>query len=811
MNLRSLSCRVTALSVLAILSVGCSDDATDGETDSTVVDTGVADTDEADVSDDTSDPDALPPHVREEKALSSGMLMAGVAHGTLDPPVGISMAGYGGRGGSVHSTWSDAFRASRGTHGLLAMKAVALDVDGEQLVFLKFPMMSSEDGVLEATHRHLMETHGLDLRGRVITAATHSHASPARYWRLPALLAVVGADTGDFEFIDRMAAEYAALIAEALGRLAPAEWGFAQVEAWDPDDEVYKDRRDENDLPKDPRLTLVAVRSAAGVPLAVMINFGMHGTVLGSDNDLLSEDAPGGIETKFEEAFFAAHGAPVVGMFVQSGGGDAAPSGGTLGHNGWAAIEHLGEIAATKILAAYDTIEFESETVLGVRSRRVDLRHRYIYGDSDVFGTNDGPNEWGVLNCSIDYDPETDVSEFNCAGVKLLLGALGEMFPHPEVNQTLMSVARLGSLMFVTIPGEPAYSVIKYLREQVASRRTDADPIEVMAVGYSQDHLLYFTHPDDWRVGGYEGEFSLWGPWGGRYVIDRQMELVDDLLQGFAGPAFYEESPNLLAPIPAYESRAIEISDNANTVLQDVTGPAMRLETVRFGFGGGDASMDTPKVHLEAETATDTWTAVLGPNGRDAEPYGNRRPEMVTHYRPNPAASKEVLERREHRWLVDWQVPVSFPAGRYRFVAQGFSFDGTAEVPYEVRSAAFAVIAAAADHVTAVLDGESALIQWEQVQPARVDEADFPWPERGFRLNDVGRRPTERARVTVPIKVVASDGTSSIDIPATFDPAKDGYPISLSGSGLNIATLSLTVELEADVVAAPVAVGMGQD
>ncbi|MFY0531412.1 hypothetical protein [Nannocystis pusilla] len=51
----------------------------------------------------------------------------------------------------------------------------------------------------------------------------------------------------------------------------------------------------------------------------------MHGTVFDSPNELFTEDAPGGLEMKFEEAFFAAKGQPIFGMFAQSGGGDASP------------------------------------------------------------------------------------------------------------------------------------------------------------------------------------------------------------------------------------------------------------------------------------------------------------------------------------------------------------------------------------------------------------------------------------------------------------------------------------------------------
>ncbi|MCB9712206.1 MAG: neutral/alkaline non-lysosomal ceramidase N-terminal domain-containing protein, partial [Myxococcales bacterium] len=534
-------------------------------------------------------------------------LQAGVAMRYLDRPVGVSMAGYGGRTGGLGSAWAGAFFASRGFHALPTIKAMVLRAGEEELVLVKVPTMSSESGLTDAIVAKMMELHGVDLAGRIITGATHSHHVHARYWRLPDMLAEVGADTADEEVIDVLATAFADTIMDARNQLAPAQWAYGVQEDWDPSDLVYRDRRGENDFlyGKDPRLTMLAVRRPDGTPLAAVLNFGMHGTLLDSDNELLTEDAPGGLEMMFEQRFFEAHGEPILGMFMQAGGGDASPAGGQLGHEGIARAEVLGNAAAPSLLSLYDGLSWRDELALDVHSQRIELRY-------ETFGYDEVPEfqgtwlgtpttyTWGGWQCTndavpADDDPATSMEglDKNCIPVELLLGRA----PHPEAHQTYLSAARLDDLYLVTLPGEPAYSVMHYLREQMAARDPSAT---VLGLGYSQDHLLYLTHPDDWFQGGYESEMSLWGPFAARTLVDRQLEVVDQLLTGGDLPPFVEEAPTLAEP-EAFEPRALESSDDPGTLVQDVTTGMMRTEVVRFGFEGGDPTLGAPRVRVQVD------------------------------------------------------------------------------------------------------------------------------------------------------------------------------------------------------------------
>ena len=735
--------------------------------------------------------------------LPQGPLLAGVAMGHVTGPVGASMAGYGGRTEVNTTPWNDVLNGSSGFYGLGAAKAIALEVEGERLVLLKMPTMSSEASLTDGVVTKLKELHGVDLQGRLLTGATHSHHNVARYWRLPPALAVVGADSPDEEIIDRLCTELAAVVKAALDDLGPAEWGTAKQDNWDAEDHIYRDRRGENDptYGKDPRLTLLAVRRPDGAPMAAVLNFGMHGTVFDSDNELFTEDAPGGLEMKFEEHFFARTGAPIFGMFIQSGGGDASPAGDHLNHPGPARIELIGETAAPKLLALYDQIEWRPAARLGVRSRRIDLSYDGLgYADYHEFeGPGGTPYTWGGWQCKADgvpddEDPATssEGKPKNCTDIGALLTGLGEPLPHGEVHQMYMTVAALDDFYLVSLPGEPTNSVIQVLRAGLAERGVDG-----MAFGYSQDHMLYLTHPDDWFQGGYEAEMSLWGPLAGPYLVGRQMELVEALQAGEGAPVWSEETPNLSLPKP-FTPRAIEVSEDAGILLTDAPIGLERGETMRLAWGGGDPSLGAPQVVLQVDPGTGKFEDVAAPSGWPGAVLDNSRYHMLTHYAPDPKPNGTVLPSRKHHWYVDFQPPLDLPAGDYRLEIRGVASDGAAK-PYTLRSVPFAITQSKGDELSATLKDGELTLKWQRTPPAY--EMENTWPIAGYRLLDPTVPPDMPATLRAPLTIhFFKDGEPvGDDYAVSYD---NGHRFDFAATGLDSAGLTVRAHLSADIVPA---------
>ena len=733
-----------------------------------------------------------------------GPLQAGAGVAYLEGPVGVSMAGYGLRVVNNNTTWNDQLNGSRGFHGLPSIKAIVLEVAGERLVLIKLPTMSSEASLTEGISDKLEQLYGIDLRGRIITGATHSHHSQARYWRLPPALGLVGADSPDEEVIDRMTTAFATAIKAAIDDLGPAEWAYASAEDWDPVDHVYRDRRAENDptYGKDPRLTLLAIRRPGGEALATVINFGIHGTVFGADNELLTEDAAGGLEMIFEEAFFAATGSPIVGMFIQSGGGDASPGGGQLGHRDPQRIEMIGQAAAPTIIELYNGLKWRDQAALRVRSRRVDLTYeRFGYDQIPEFKSPGGLDYiWGAWQCTgegvDDNNPETSLEGKGkeCSGIEGLLKSLGETSPHGEFHQVYLSAAVIDELALVSLPGEPTYSVIKYLRSSLADRE-----LEALAVGYSQDHLLYLTHPDDWFQGGYETEMSLWGPFAAQTLVDLQIELVDDLMVGVPGPDFSEESPNL-SLAQEFTARAVEASDDPATVLQDPPEELPRLDTVSFVWGGGDPSVDTPLVRVERQVGGN-FVGVPSPSGRASELLDNRRYHMITSFEADPALNGNIEAHRKHHWRIDWELAIDLPAGHYRLVASGEYWDGEVLKDYELESSVVHVVQSPTINTVATLKNGQLSLNIDLPAPAEDIAPGASWLRRGYRLHDSRVGPDGplglRAPLTVAFTVNGVEDEKSYEL--TFDENAGAYLFDFAATGLGTEGLEVRYHLSADL------------
>ena len=801
--------RVAVLGGLAcVIAIACGD-AGDGTSGST---TGEEPADTS-VTSEGATTDAAGTTADESAELPHGPLRAGVAVGYLADPVGISMAGYGARLPKVKSPWMDVLNGTRGFYGYMTIKAMVLEVEGERVALVKLPTMSSEDSLTEGTIRKLAENHGLDFEGRLLTGATHSHHTHARYWRVPPQLAAVGADSPDEEVIDRLTTAFAETIKRAVDDLDDAEWGFGYQDDWDPQDLVYRDRRGENNptYGKDPRLTLFAVRRAGegGAPLATLINFGMHGTLFSEENELLTEDSAGGLEMKFEEYFFAREERPILGMFIQSGGGDASPAGGQLGHAPPARAEMIGEVAAPKIYDLYKTLAWEREATLAVRSRRVDLRYELIgYDDVPEFVGGSGvPYQWGGWQCTDnddvidDSNPETSMEgrpKF-CQDVGALLSGLQQPVPHGQFHQTYLTTALIGNVFMVSLPGEPNYSVIKYLRESMATRGLPGGGgVETLAFGYSQDHLLYLSHPDDWYQGGYEVEMSLWGPLGAKYLVDRQLELVDGLLAGDGAPVFDTDSEDLSGPT-SFEPRALESSTTTGDIVLDLPAEISRGQTARFSWGGGDPSVGSPLVQVEIDPGDGAWTLYPSPSGWPGTGLDNTRYHMLTHYDPDPPSNGTVAASRAHNWFVDWQLPLEFPGARVRLVARGEAWSGSEKVPYEVISGPMLVRPPADSLLEGTRDGARIELRWTAPAPSAEEEKGYP--SGGYRLLDPSVGPDAVLTVRAPVRVwFSTEDFDSEPVIATFDDEAGAYVVD--AAALPEADLLAHVQLENDIVAA---------
>ena len=349
--------------------------------------------------------------------LQAGSPLAGVAEASLRLPLGTPLGGYSSRcgylGGDSYqdkrdSVFSVGFVESTGLQTRPKIKGFWLDNGDDNLLVLKADVIYSFDGLVTELTARLEDATGESLDGRIVLSTNHSHASYGPY--SDAIHFYLGGDRFSQEIFESFLGQLEAVALEAYEERQPAKIGNAWAKDWDPNDEVYRDRRGDNDdlvvwedaepgYGKDPFLHMLRIDTEAGEPLGMAFTFGVHGTSLSGDSSMISSDAPGAIEWAVQEAV----GPGVMVMHLQGAGGDASPAG---RDDDYARLESVGESAIEPILALWsdtptssDPIYLESasrhheqglESIEVTRNGDVDWRYNpYVEGylaDEQIYG-----------------------------------------------------------------------------------------------------------------------------------------------------------------------------------------------------------------------------------------------------------------------------------------------------------------------------------------------------------------------------------------------------------------------------------------
>jgi neutral ceramidase len=528
--------------------------------------------------------------------VADGTLYAGTGEGVVHVPIGVTLGAYAGRAeGAGNDGFIDArrteiagaFAASVGIETGPHARALVIstgctgtpadtDACGDTVVIFKLDVAIGYQGLTHEVERRL----GPDFAGHVVISTSHSHSTFANYTGHQAMQVAFGPFRRSV--FDAAAADLESVARQALGHRVPARLGITHDGSFDLDDRVTRDRRDENDMLAGGRrddhdlfvLRVDAYDPAAptdpSTPMALVAVFGMHGTIHGGDNVLLSNDAPGGIERVLEEQFDH----PVLVMHLQGAGGDVSPvgleggtecpSGSVLCHD-YAREETVGLNAVDAIMAAHTAagsamLEHTSmEMVTRSIERGPDWTRFTVRNGALSYMPWDGrrPCDGNVLDAM--GNVISPIDEFNaptgaalCGGgsapyvptarmpgtthltdwpyascnrieaVQHLLSTvlsldLGDTAPICDTTRTTVSALRIGDWYFSVLPGEPLTLSADRMRALVPS----VPPDHHVVLGYAQDNNGYIMLAEDWLRGGYEPTITFWGPLDGEQILER--------------------------------------------------------------------------------------------------------------------------------------------------------------------------------------------------------------------------------------------------------------------------------------------------
>ncbi|MGH7149937.1 MAG: neutral/alkaline non-lysosomal ceramidase N-terminal domain-containing protein, partial [Planctomycetota bacterium] len=376
------------------------------------------------------------PFARTWASAEAGDLLAGAACVDLTPDRPVPLGGYGARYGA-------AFTA---VHDRPAARALLLRSQGRSIAIVSADLL-----VIPASLRTAVLARIEDLRiDGLLLAATHTHSGPGGYWD-NWLAEAAGMGDHDPRWASALADRIALGVREAWGLLRPARVRWAADAAPD----LVRNRRF-SDGPVDPSLLLAVIEGAADEPgpVATILGFGAHPTVLGAENRLLSGDFPGVVRRSFEEET----GAPA--LLLNGASGDLAPVVPGDGE-GFEGTTRLGRALADRFRGMRPALSAPCGAGLAACERRVRLP---------------GVNTRGAAGPIF----------------RLLLDPLARTFTPAE---TVVQALRVGDLSIAAFPCDLGSGPGLALREGF--------PGPLLLVAYANDYMGYVVDERSFGRGGY--------------------------------------------------------------------------------------------------------------------------------------------------------------------------------------------------------------------------------------------------------------------------------------------------------------------
>jgi len=239
-----------------------------------------------------------------------GAIRAGAARIEITPPkdARLAIAGY-----------EESSQIYEGIHDPLYVRALVVDDGRERAAIVTCEILYITNEMWEATSRRVSEQVGIRPQNLMLTAV-HTHGAPKLDSNVdgkPVLTAYVGT-------VEDAAVE---AIRQASGKLKPARTGFGVGKA-----NLNINRRARfadggywlgfnPEGPSDKSVGVFAVEDYSSRPIAVLINYAVHGVMMGWRNHQITADLPGATSRFVEQQL----GDPAVALWTSGAAGDQNP------------------------------------------------------------------------------------------------------------------------------------------------------------------------------------------------------------------------------------------------------------------------------------------------------------------------------------------------------------------------------------------------------------------------------------------------------------------------------------------------------
>ena len=441
-------------------------------------------------------------------------LHAGASAVDITPPAGGLMDGYGGRA-----------QGSEGVHDPLTARVAVLDDRSTRIAIVSCDLLGMHPDIT-AQIRQRASAAGIPPEG-VLIAATHNHAGPA------------GLRGGMFARLDEELAEalverVSGAIEEAASDLLPAtlKLGPAAI------DTVSMNRRDP-EWAIDPGMRVLLVDGNEG-PIAILLNFACHATVMSGANLMLSGEFPGAASRLLLEQT----GAPCA--YLNGACGDVNPvwirqdfeSVERVGQIiGGQALRVIGELRTLGVGQRAHNIRWDEFPVKPVPGRIVDPRLKAVRREIDLPLRQFGADEEYAADAAALRAEAATLPEGSPARREVMArltrteserwaAAWARQQPEKATQRTEIQALRLGDgLAILALPGE-------FFVETGAAIHAASGVDDLLVACYANDYVGYVIPEHSYNEGGYESGVTFCEPEAEGIIMSASVGLLREVMDG---------------------------------------------------------------------------------------------------------------------------------------------------------------------------------------------------------------------------------------------------------------------------------------